>query len=244
MRPAAPTIRASRRQRGAATVEFYIVAFLAFIPLLLAIMQMGLFMVAKNTVNTAALNAARAGGASGASKSAMLDAFATGVMPLHASTGLRVLGGSGVKEVTRANYAAVAGAALLRAKAEMALPYNYIRVLNPNAASFRDFGVTRSGVGRLIPVTNMDIDRRVVGGGSRQTRADALLLKIEAHYCYDMVMPVIDDLIAEVLQWWPTTSAETRACLLRKPVTGNRGIPIVAQAVVRMTVPPVQERMR
>ncbi len=229
-------------QRGAATVEFYIVAFFAFIPLLMAILQLGMFMMAKNTVNTAALGVARAGGASGGDKTAMLNAFATGVMPLYASTGLKSVNGSGGdKEVTAGNYPMVYTLAMTRAMTEVRLPTNSITVLNPSAASFRDFGINRAGVGRIIPHTNLDIDRNVVGAASGQTRADALLLKIELRYCYEMVFPIIDAMITQTLRL-TNTSPSDQACYGPNPFTKRRGIPIRSQAVVRMTVPPVQGR--
>ncbi len=239
MKPAG-VVAALRRQRGAATVEFYIVAFLAFIPLMMAILQLGMFMVAKNTVNTAAVMVARAGAASGGDRDAMQRAFATGVMPLYASTGLLWVGGGVQKDVSVGNYSLVYMKAMGRAVVETKLPYNSITVLNPTAASFTDFGIDKPGVGRIIPHTNLDVDRGKVGGASGQTRADALLLKVEIRYCYGMVFPIIDAMITEVLRW-STTDLSAHACYMNKEVLG-RGIPIVSQAVVRMTVPPVQGR--
>lgn len=247
MRAATPDCKA---QRGAATIEFYIVAFLVFIPMLMAVLQMGLFMVAKNTVNTAALNVARAGAASGASKTHMQAAFANGVLPLYAATGLSVLGGSGAKEISNANYPAVWGAAYARARAETSLPMlNRILLLNPTSKSFADFGVNKPGVGRIIPVSNMGIDKNSVGGSSGQTRAEALLLKVELHYCYAMAIPIIDDIVASTVALWLGMSGDGElmkdiACTVKNPVTGKRGIPIVSQAVVRITVPPVQANFK
>lgn len=241
MTRAANLVTAVRCQRGAATIEFYIVAFFAFIPLLMAILQMGMFMVAKNTVNTAALAVARAGGASGGDRSAMQRAFANGVMPLYASTGLAALGSGGVKEVTNGNYPLVYAGAIARARLETALWPNQITILNPSAAAFVDFGINQPGVGRIIPHTNMDIDKNIVGASSRQSRADALLLKVELRYCYEMVFPIIDVLITEVLKL-SSADAGAQACYLPKPITGRRGIPIVSQAVVRLTVAPIQGR--
>lgn len=249
MMTAAPARTVRARQHGAATIEFYIVAFLVFIPLLMAILQMGLFMVAKNTVNTAALNVARAGAASGGNKTHMEEAFANGVMPLYAATGLAVLGGSGAKEITKGNYPLVWGAAYTLARAEIALPLlNRIVLVNPTTKSFADFGVNKAGVVR-IPVTNMDIDKKKVGGSSQQTRAESLLLKVELHYCYAMVIPIIDDLIAPVIELslglaGDAQSLKDIACTLPHTATGKRGIPIVSQAVVRMTVPPVKSNFQ
>ncbi|MES2320130.1 MAG: TadE family protein [Pseudomonadota bacterium] len=246
MKRAALLLKAVRRQRGAATTEFYIVAFFAFIPLVLAILQMGMYMVAKNTVNTAALGVARAGAASGGDKKAMQVAFANGVMPLYAATGLSTMSGNGDKEVTTASYPQVYAAAIARAKLETALPLlNKITVLNPSSQSFQDFGINKPGVGRIIPHTNMDFDKGVVRSASRQTRADALLLKVEVQYCYEMMFPIIDVLVTEVFLnplISPLPTAAELLCYLPKPITGRRGIMIRSQAVVRMTTAPVQGR--
>ena len=246
MMNAAPARTVRARQHGAATIEFYIVAFLVFIPLLMAVLQMGLFMVAKNTVNTAALNVARAGAASGGNKTHMEEAFANSVMPLYAATGLSVLSGSGAKEITKGNYPVVWGAAYARARLEVALPLlNRILLLNPTSKSFADFGINKAGGVRVIPVTNLDIDKNKVGPTSGQTRADSLLLKVELHYCYAMAIPIIDDIVAETVAIWLglTGNAEMIKdipCTVKNPVTGKRGVPIVSQAVVRITVPPVK----
>lgn len=241
MKPAPRGAAGGLRQRGAATVEFYIVAFFVFIPIVMATIQLGLFMVANNTVNAAALMVARAGAASGVDRTHMRHAYATGLTPLYASTGLRLLSGGVNKEVTSGNYAVVHGAAYGRAWIETGIPYNRIQVLNPTPASFVDWGETRPGVGRIIPVTNMDVDRGAVGIRSRQTRAESLLLKVQVNYCFEMVIPVIDELIANIMLL--STPAASLPCLLEVPAVGKRrGVLITSQAVVRMTVPPEQAR--
>lgn len=233
-------LAAARRQRGATMVEFSIVAFLVLGPLILAILQLGLFMVAKNTINTAALGVARAGAASGGDKAAMKRAFATGIVPLYAPSGMSKLGAD--KEVKAGNYPVVYAAAYARAWAAVNLSaVNRITILNPTSAAFKDFGVNKPGVGVVIPHTNMDYEHGKVGGASGQTRSDALLLKIELRYCYPMVMPVIDDMIAKINLNWFTGSPLDNACYEKSLIDGRRGIPIVSQAVVRMTVAPPQK---
>ena len=78
-----------------------------------------------------------------------------------------------------------------------------------------------------------------------KSRADALLLKVELHYCYAMAIPVIDDMVATIVALSLTASGDAEqikdvACTVKNPVSGKRGIPIVSQAVVRITVPPVR----
>lgn len=220
------------RQRGAAAVEFQIISIMVLIPLLLGVIQLGLLMIAKNTVNVATLGAARAGAASGGDKDAMKHALMLGLAPLFASSG-KLVTGVGMSDIGSVNYAAVMAATLARTKLEMG-PFARITVLNPTAKSFADFGVDKPGVGRVIPVTNV-MDSNAVGGASGQTRPEALLLKIEVRYCHQLQIPLISDLILKVLNA-PLSGAslEDRICYLA------RRVPIKSQAVVHMTVSPVR----
>lgn len=234
MLPHHPAKLRAVRQRGASTIEFYILAFWLLIPLLMAVLQMGLFIVAKNTVNVATLGAARAGAASGVDIAAMRRAFVVGVAPLYGAKGFAHSGSPGLSEISAANYPKVAGAATLLAYADLQIPLaNEILVLNPTRAAFDDFGITRKPRNkRIIPVDNLFADNKI-GSKSGQRRSDALLLKIEARYCYRMDIPIIDTVVIEVLSRL-NPNAKDQACF-----TLN-GVPILAQAVVRMTVPPVQ----
>jgi hypothetical protein len=222
---------AARCQRGAATVEFYIVVFLVMVPMLMAVLQLGLFMVANNTVHVATLNAARAGAASGVDPSEMRRAFASGVAPLYAAGALANIGAGAFADISD-HCVTGAGLALGTANADVAAnPANKISVLNPTRVAFADFGITHQNQ-RIIPVDNLLYDN-TMGGKTKQRRSDALLLKIEAQYCYRMVIPIIDKLVIDVLVW-SSSNRRALACYLQN------GVPIISQAVVRMTVPPVE----
>jgi hypothetical protein len=223
------------RHGGAAALEFQIISFLVLIPLLMGVLQLGLLMVAKNTVNVATLGAARAGAAAGGDKAAMQHALVLGLTPLHASGGKQVAG-VGMGDINTGNYTAVMAAAYTESKLSTGL-FGRITVLNPTAKAFADFGIDKAGVGRVIPVTNA-LDNATVGRSSRQTRADSLLLKIEVRYCYKMDVPIIDDIIGSVLAGpLSGTSLEDKACYRL------RRVPVTSQAVVRMTVSPVQSAL-
>jgi hypothetical protein len=224
------TLRA--RQRGAATIEFYVTAFLVLVPLLMAVMQMGMFMLAKNTVNLAALSVARAGAASGGDRGEMRRAYATALAPLYAARGLGAAGGGGLRDVSAGNYAQVMGVAYASAMADISTTFSSFTSLNPTRASFQDFGVNRNGA-TVIPVYGL-ASSNPVGSRSQQRRSDALLLKVQVRHCYVMVFPIIDALVTGVLNSVSSgASATDRLCYARS------GVPIVSQAVVRMTVPPV-----
>jgi hypothetical protein len=218
------------RQGGAATLEFYVAAFLVLIPLVMAVLQMGMFMIAKNTVNVAALSAARAGAASGGDASEMRRAYAAGLAPLYAGTGLSAIGGTLGDVNGGTDYAKVMTAAYGSAFADIALTLSSVRIMNPLRAAFDDFGVQRNGQ-KIIPVTGLETNNPI-GGRSQQRRSDALLLKVQARHCYRMVMPFIDKAIIEVLRNM-NLNAQDQLCY------ANNGVPINSQAVVRMTVPPI-----
>jgi Flp pilus assembly protein TadG len=214
--------RQAHAQRGAATVEFYVVGFFVLIPLIMAIMQMGMYMVAKDTVNLGALAAARVG-AAGGSKSDMRNQFAKTIAPLYPTS---------ATPVTTGNYAVAMGTAYAKATIDVVNPvFTTISVLNPTQQSFNDFGIAGANGSRVIPTTNLLTDTRV-GSQSKQSRADALLLKVQVRYCYAMIFPVIDKLVTSMLMMAPG-SASDEACYAADRV------PIVAHAIVRITEPPV-----
>lgn len=205
------------RQGGQGTIEFYLMAALVLIPLFLAILQLGLLVMAKNTLNVATLEAARAGAASGGDRGAMKDALALGLSPLFVADA-RAITGTGSGDITAGNYAPILGAALVKSKVINLA--STIKVINPTAKSFSDFGVSRNG-DVVIPVTNV-YDNTAVGASSGQTRADALLLKIEVHYCQPLVVPIVKEFIP---------AGDPKCAVVD-------GVSLVSQAVVRITVPP------
>jgi Flp pilus assembly protein TadG len=213
---------AARREGGAATMEFYIIAFFVLIPLLMATLQLGMLMLAKNTVNLAALATARAGAATGGDRTVMGRAYTEALSPLYAATALT----GDLEDVGSLGYDVVASGAYAHAALDVGLTLSTFRTLNPVPASFQDFGVERNGV-RIIPVTGLETNN-AVGAVSRQRRSDALLLKVEVSHCYKLVFPVIDKMILWVV------GLRNPGCALV-----NNGVPIVSHAVVRMTVPPV-----
>jgi hypothetical protein len=187
----------------------------------MAIMQMGMYMVAKDTVNLGALAAARVG-AAGGSKSDMRNQFAKTIAPLYPTGSTASTG----------NYAVVMATAYAKATVDVLNPlFTSIAVLNPTRQSFNDFGIAGPDGSRVIPTTNLLTDTRI-GSQSRQSRADALLLKVQVRYCYSMIFPVIDKLVTSMLMMVPG-DVSNDACYAADRV------PIVAHAIVRITEPPL-----
>lgn len=223
-----------RFQRGQGTIEFQIISVLVLIPLLMGVIQIGLLVVSKNTLNVAALAAARAGAESGGDRAAMQAALDVGLAPLHANAAKLALG-VGMNDLTGGlggTYGTVMGSAAGLSKALNVL-YSEINVHNPTVQSFNDFGV-KTKLGTIIPVTNV-YDNAAVGGQSRQTRAESLLLKIEVNYCEELVIPVIDKIIQATMT--PGLSPQAVACYAKGRVQ------LTSQAIVRMTVAPIREKL-
>ncbi len=214
---------APRRQDGAASVEFFVI-FLVAITLIMAVLQMGMFMVAKNTVNLATFAAARAGAASGGDMGQMKAALAKGLAALYVAKGLRLAGSNGLTDVSAGNFVQVEGAAYSYAYYGL---LSEIKILNPTKKAFTDFGVPKPNgkPGRIIPATGLLTDT-AVGAASQQTRADALLLKIRVRHCYEIVFPLIPSFSGDIL------------CAARN------GVIIESQAVVRMTAPAVEDNFK
>lgn len=236
---------APRRQDGAASVEFFVI-FLVAITLIMAVLQMGMFMVAKNTVNLATFAAARAGAASGGDKGEMKKAFAKALSGLYVAKGLRLAGSNGLSDVSGGNFQQVISGSTAYSYAVASMPTNEIKILNPTRKAFTDFGVPNpnGGKARIIPATGLLTDT-AVGAASQQTRADALLLKIRVRHCYEIAMPLIGKAIWAVYAENPLfpPPVENLPCMLEHPLPDGRmghGVMIESEAVVRMTAPAIE----
>jgi hypothetical protein len=174
--------RSLRAQQGQAISEFIVIA-----PLLLffcfATVQFVLLYQAKATLDVATLEAARAGAVSHGSMAAMRDGLARGLAPLHA----RHADGAGVQ------------AALQRAQTDAAR-FSSITVVNPTLEMNSDFARPRfypaEGVSYVeIPNDTLMYRNPSPGARSRVGIQDANLLKIRVHYCYDMVVPLVNKVL-------------------------------------------------
>ncbi len=182
--------RATRRAaRGAALVEFYVVALFALLPLTMGILQAAVLVAARNVVNHATYMAARAGAMDHARRGTMEAALARGLLPLHADTS---------EELDAGNVVGVVAEAYVRARANVAI-FADLQVLNPVPASFEDFGTQAAGV---TSMRNDSLEFRELTRGARsgQTILEANLLQIRVRYCQPLVFPVIDKLLLVLLR--------------------------------------------
>ena len=202
------------RTRGASLVEFVILlpitAFLG-----LGVVQAGLIYTAKNTLNLATFEAARAGSMHHAQKSAMRQALTRGLVPLHG-------GGTTGGQLS---------VAYLKAGESVNL-YSRIEILNPTQEAFDDYAIDLDGQ-RQIPNDHLQYRARAVGTRSTQTIQDANLLKIRITYGYPLTVPVVGKLIIETARFFGATSPDP----VQQALLAQNRLPIVAATTLRMQTP-------
>jgi Flp pilus assembly protein TadG len=168
--------RGARRQRGAAALEFHVVALFAMLPMLLGMLQVALLLVANHQVDFAAFMAARAGATEGGREAAMRTAFADALVPMF----LGASAGTGREAMTRAIVEA-----RVRAAADVAL-HGQIRLLSPTPEARRELAVERDGL-RVIPNDSLGSRTRRPGGAGLLA---ANILAVEATWCHPLIVPV------------------------------------------------------
>jgi hypothetical protein len=202
-----------KRMRGAASVEFYIVALFVLIPFVMAILQLAVLYVGKTTLNHAVFMAARAAALEHGSRSVLRTHLAKGLVPIYARTSVPIDGG---------NLAGVVAPAFAQAFLDVNNPLRTrIEILNPTRDSFRDFEQRQNGV-LQIPNDNLQFRARNPGAASRQSIQEANLLKVRVDYCHRLVFPLIDAAVVGILRRFDT-SLFNQACYRanRVPVTGR-----------------------
>lgn len=216
----------ARRTAGAATVEFYLVALLAMLPLTLAILELGALFVAHHSLKHATFLAARAGALHHGDVGTMRRYLAKGLAPLFTQDRPGD-GGAGPTILGIEAYG--------RALAEVLRPdLTRIEILNPTRMSFEDFERLQGGV-RQIPNDNLRY-RRESGPRSEQTIQEANLLSIRVHYCRRLIFPLIDRLITTTLRQL-TLDTFAQGCYARNRVL------LGGHALVQMHSAPRRDRM-
>lgn len=213
-------------QRGAALVEFTIVALLALLPLALGVLQVALLYVGKHTLNHATFVAARAGAVGNADRGTIQRYLARGLAPLHAG---------GRVDITPQNVLREGARAYALAYAEVLRPdRTRLRILNPTTASFADHGRVRDG--RLEIPLSVGTEPAAPGPRSGQSRYDATLLRLRVDYCHPLVVPLVNRVIvATVRRFDPDPFAQVCNAAGRVAVT--------AHALVQMHSPPRRAAM-
>jgi hypothetical protein len=209
-----------RRARGASAVEMLIA-----MPILLIVgmgaLQLALIFHARQAIQHATLEAARAGSVGHAGAGAMHQGFARGLMPY-------LYGASGTTELM-ANTAR----ALVHVQSGQLQGWIRIERLSPTPESFADWAVAATGprgetLAHLREIPNDNLASRIlrqqplsgtsgtrggepIGRTSGQTLADANLLKVHVTYGVPASVPLVGRMIAWTLRTWNgCTAAQAR----------------------------------
>ncbi len=225
---------ARRPMRGASMLELVFGA-LALLTIGLAIVQYGMLFFAKNNVNYAIFEAARAGAMAHAQVPQIEDRFARALAGLYG-------GGTTPAELA---------ASSARAKADLAA-HARIEILNPVRESFEwndpalqaligaGFPTVSGNTPRVIPNTALNLrpNAGAVRPASGQNLYDANLLKLRITYGYQPRIPIASQLM--VGAWSVAHGFSPPSDPYQQALVANGRIPIVAQASVRMESEPVE----
>lgn len=192
-----PRLPGTKKQTGASTVEFVAVAP-ALLLIGLGIVHYGLLFFARNNIDYAAFEAARAGAVANADLAAVETAYKKALIPLY--------GGGRTQQELQDSYA--------RVKNDLTSETLKIELLNPTKESFDDWNAKAlqddKDVGngkRVIPVLmqnypqalanwQMTRDPKSIGPTSGQTLSDASLIKVRIIHGYKPQVPIIGKMVA------------------------------------------------
>lgn len=182
-------LKSSSCQRGAAAVEYYIVALFGLLPLCLGMLQGFLLLVAGHHVDHAAFMATRNGATQGADPAAMRREFARVMAPQFLETSTALDAGNVVARVASARARSLADTAR----------FARLRTLSPTEGARRDFAILRDGA-RVIPADALDHRSTAPGPDSGLTLQQSNMLRVEFVYCQPLVVPFVRALLIGVLQ--------------------------------------------
>ena len=196
-----PVVRSGSRSRGISMVESLIALPLLFIVGLGAV-QFALVMHARQALNFALIEAARAGSVGHAETNAIRSGLSRGLVPwLYGANDL-------------GEYALNLARAAVHIRQGEAIGWIQLAQLSPTNASFDDWAVpARDANGGLLAdvreIPNDNLVARaeasgapVVGAASGQTLADANLLRLRLDYGVPLVVPVVGRLISSAMRVW------------------------------------------
>lgn len=223
----------SVHQRGVSLVEFTIVFPFAVL-FVLTLIQTGFIYMAKLQLNHATFMAARAGSVNNANTGVIRSALQRGLNPFY-------------QDSTTSNDSARLAAAHAKALVDTTLPWGLqVKVLNPSAEAFQDFGVRDPKNGKLyIPNDNLEWRGTQIGAHSGLNLRDANLLKVHVMYGYELKVPLMAGVLRRVMcggtsgvDAFGNVSVWNSAFALSRPALciyyANGRIPIESSAIVEM----------
>lgn len=187
-----------RRDGGATMVEFVIAGPIAIL-VILALIQVGMLMVAKQVVNAAVFEAARMGASEHAVKTEVVGALKRKLLPFYQNStehndGKR-LALAALKEAENIdlNVSLISG------------PKLTVQRLSPPESAFQDFGIrVDNGSGKqVLAIPNDNLEYRLYdqfrGPRSGLTIQDANELRIKVVYAYELKVPLMKTVFRSVL---------------------------------------------
>lgn len=181
--------RASQRCRGAASVEFHVVALLVLLPLCLGTLQVALLMIENHHLDHAAFLAARHGAVSHGDAGEMRRAYAQAVSVLFVNS---------ATPVERSNVAARVAGAYARATTDIAI-HARLQLLAPDARAQADFSMRRDNT-QVIPNDALEFRSPAPGRRSGISLQQANVLRVEFVYCRPLVVPFAGPLLLGTLR--------------------------------------------
>lgn len=253
---------------GQAMVEFAVVVFVLLL-LILGTLQFALIWHAKIQLNYAAFETARAGALNNARMWAMELAFARAMAPLYTTPYLRS-NCEGITYSFDAAPAPAGGVprrtdipfrldhvkcARQRVRDMVHEGLARITLVNPGPASFADHAYLNARGAEVIPNDNLMYRSAVVRADSGQSVQDANLIKVHIGFCYELIVPLVDRLITRMIAappnelqpenfGAPAEGSFAATCVAAREADGSprEGIPLFAQAVMRMQSDAVRDR--
>jgi hypothetical protein len=179
----------ARSIRGAATLEFYVVALFALLPLCLGTLQIALLLVDNHHIDFAAFMAARQGAVAQGDMGAMRRGFVRAITSRHMDS---------FTPLNRNNLTARVTEAYARATTDV-LAFARFRLLAPDSAAQTDFAIRRDG-DRVIPNDSLEYRSVATGVRSGHSLQQANILRIEISYCRPLIVPFARELLLATLR--------------------------------------------
>jgi Flp pilus assembly protein TadG len=178
-----------RRCRGAAMLEFHIVALLALLPLSLGTLQLALLLAENHHLDHAAFLAARHGAVRHGNLDEVRRAYAEATSTLYVVSATPLDRGNVLGRVATAYAASTADIAA----------YARVRLLSPPVDAQADFAMLRGGQ-RVIPNDALEFRSAAPGARSGISLQQANLLRVEFVFCRPLIVPFAKQILLGTLR--------------------------------------------
>ena len=232
-------IRSPKRQRGAAMVEWFVVALPLFILLGLGSYQWIVIYEAKATLNHAAFMAARKGSLHNGDIRKIEGALAEYMAPLYApESGNTIDLAARTGVLPNGNCVPIPHIPgtdeVIRITCHDVTEHSRIRILNPTKEAFDDFAGEVVGLS-TDAIPNVDLNHRStqIGASSGVNIQDANLLKIEVVYGLRLNVPFVSWVFPVIMRRYSVLGS------LEDTLLSQNRVPIRTSSIVRMQTPAI-----